>query len=351
MQRAGRGSRHGGPPPPPWHSRPMAPPRFSSPFVRTLAARMVAGGFTWLSRLGRLHPHARPAHHGITLERNLQYGATAESHHMLDLYRLNEAAAPRPVVLYLHGGGFRACSKDTHWIFGLAFARMGAVVVHANYRLAPRHPYPAAVEDACAALLWTHTNAGRFGGDPERIFVAGESAGGNLAAVLALATSWRRAEPYARALFDAGIRLRGVVAAYGAMQVTEPERLLQWRPHLPWLVQQVLFALPENYLPRTPDPALSYDLANPLTTLENAAPPERPLPPFFLPVGTADPLLPDTRSFAAAARKHGANAVDRYYPRELHGFHGLIWRRQARECWTEIRRFVEEHGRERQATG
>lgn len=97
-------------------------------------------------------------------------------------------AEPRPVVVFAHGGGFVFCDLDTHDGFCRALATgVGAVVVSVDYRLAPEHPAPAAVEDVYTALVWVHTNCAELQGDPSRLVVAGDSAGGNLAATVAMA--------------------------------------------------------------------------------------------------------------------------------------------------------------------
>ncbi|MEV8068522.1 alpha/beta hydrolase [Streptomyces sp. NPDC085995] len=95
-------------------------------------------------------------------------------------------AGPLPVTLFLHGGGWVFGDLDTQdHIARTVAARSGTVVVSVDYRLAPEHRFPAAVEDAYTVLTRVAENAAGFGGDAERIAVFGESAGGNLAAVLA----------------------------------------------------------------------------------------------------------------------------------------------------------------------
>jgi len=92
-----------------------------------------------------------------------------------------------PCLLYLHGGGWVLGSPETHdWVCRRLARLLGACVVAVDYRLAPEHRYPAAVEDCVAALRWLRTEAATLGIDATRLAVGGDSAGGNLAAVLAL---------------------------------------------------------------------------------------------------------------------------------------------------------------------
>jgi acetyl esterase len=102
------------------------------------------------------------------------------------LYMPPRASVPLPVLVYLHGGGWVVGSVATHDPFcRLLSEAAGVIVASVEYRLAPEHPYPAAVEDTLAAVHWAADNAAEWGGNPSRLALGGDSAGANLAAVAA----------------------------------------------------------------------------------------------------------------------------------------------------------------------
>ena len=309
--------------------------------LRARAGRAFADtAWAALAQAGRL-PNARPEAHGVERISDIPYASSAP-HHTLDVYRPVRRSGPLPVVLYVHGGGFRILSKDTHWLMAIAFARRGYLVFNINYRLAPRHPFPAAVEDACAALLWTVENAARYGGDLNRLVLAGESAGANLATSLAVAASWPRPEPWAHRVWEAGVRPGAVIPACGIYQVTDVDRFRR-RKRISDFLNDRLREVEDGYLPASVPEGPARDLADPVVWLERADPPPRPLPPFFTGVGTADILLDDTRRLAAALERLGASCEARYYPGEIHAFHALVFRPAARAFWRETFAFLKQH--------
>lgn len=321
----------------------VAVPRSLSPRVvdlrRRVAARVVDTAYESLARVSGRLGAANPELHGLERIRDIRYREGDDPAHALDVYRPRGSQGLRPVAFYVHGGAFRALSKDTHWLMGLIFARRGYVCFNVNYRLAPAHRFPAAIEDVCRAYRWVVENAARFGGDAERMVVSGESAGANLAAALAVATSYARPEPWAREVFDTGVRPIAAAPVCGVLQVTDPQRFSRRRRLPTWLRDQLEHCA-EGYLPEAPD-ALEHgtDLADPLVIIERQAP-DRPLPPFFAAVGTRDPLLDDSRRLKTALDRLEVPCRVRYYPGELHAFHALIWRRSARDCWRELFDFI-----------
>jgi acetyl esterase len=310
--------------------------------LRARAGRTFADSVWWWLAQLRHHPRARPARHGVERIDGIPYLGTGLAAHTLDVYRPIEREGPLPVVLYAHGGGFRILSKDTHWLMGIAFARRGYVVLNINYRLAPTHPFPGAIEDACAALVWAMENAARFGGDPTRLVLAGESAGANLATALAIAASWPRPEPWARRVWDAGARPGAVLPACGMLQVTDVDRFLR-KKRLSRFLSDRLHEVEAAYLPSTVLHGEARDLADPLVYLEHAPLPTRPLPPFFAGVGTADILLDDTRRLKVALDRLGTPCVAKYYPGEIHAFHALVWRANAKAFWRDMFAFLDQH--------
>lgn len=106
---------------------------------------------------------------------------------MVRIYAPEGASAPRPVIVYYHGGGWVIADVGTYEASAMALAKkVDAIVASVEYRHAPEHKFPAAHEDAFEAYKWVLANAASFGGDPARVAVAGESAGGNLAATTAI---------------------------------------------------------------------------------------------------------------------------------------------------------------------
>ncbi len=238
------------------------------------------------------------------------------------------------------------CDKNTHRGLGLIYADHGHLVFNMNYRLAPRHPYPAALEDAGRAYEWVTENAEQYGGDPNRIILAGESAGGNLTLALAAACCFRMDAPEARAIWDVGVVPSAIMVMCGFLQISDPHRLSgvcpSINPFSRFLGLQIARDVSRAYLGRTyrrPHPKRI--LADPLLVLESREISMRPFPLVYAICGTSDILLEDTRRLEQALKKRGIRHVARYYPKQGHAFHLLGVSRQADRFWRDNLDFLE----------
>jgi acetyl esterase len=304
-------------------------------------------------------PDAHPARHDLLLEEDVPYVAThrgrrtRERHHLLDIYTPTKTRGPLPVVLYVHGGAFMMLSKDTHRVMGIKIARKGYLVFNINYRQGPRHRFPEPLEDAAAALLWVQARAASYGGDPTRIAIAGESAGGNLVTALAVAASTRRPEPYARRVFDAQPAIRAVIATYPYLDFAGVDRHLEDPRYTAWTRRLIRGAALAYLGPDYAKVAPRAPLASPLVLLEEHArrpngakegsPFERPLPPFFTGAGTKDPLLGQARRLKAALDALGVPCEFLVHPGEIHGYDVMMWRPAARDRWAKLHAFLRRH--------
>jgi acetyl esterase len=266
----------------------------------------------------------------VPVLRDVPYGAGP--HRRLDVYAPGEG---RPAALYIHGGGFRVLSKDTHWMMGRALAERGYTVFCVDYRLAPKHPYPAGLEDVAAAYAWVLEHAADHGADASRLLLAGESAGANLALGIALATCLSRPEPFARALYDLDRRPGCVGALCGLLEVGNIERYVD-DPRVSPVARSRMRVIVEDYLPRGNAPFF----ADPLRALEDETTLDRPLPPVFASVGTADPLLDDTRRLERALSARGVEHEARYYTGGVHAFQAGTWTAQGRASWDDLVAFA-----------
>jgi len=225
----------------------------------------------------------------------------------LRIYQPADEAAIRPVLVFFHGSGFVLCSLDTHdGMCRNLCAGSGYVVVSVDYRLAPEHKFPAAPEDCLRATRWAGAQAASFGGDPDRLVVAGDSAGGNLAAVTAL-----------RVRDEGGPALRGQLLIYPV--TGHPARAMpSWtengagfgltRAGMSWFL--------DHYL-RTDADALD-PLAVPLETPDLAG-----LPAALVQVAEYDVLRDEGAAYALRLQQAGVAATLTRWPGMNHGF--LQW--------------------------
>lgn len=306
----------------------------------SLSGRLVRftlrSSITGLARVARiLHPQVER----FVRARNVPYGDAALPERRLDVYAspwLEPSAAPPPAVLYIHGGGFQILDKESHWVFGYELARAGFVVFMIDYRLAPRHPFPAACEDVAQAYAWLARHAGRYGADPGRIIVAGDSAGANLALGLCLACAHDLpGAPWTRPLRQLAPP-RGAVLLAGLLQVTSPGRFAL-DGKLARVARSRLHSISANYSSGHPP----HPMLDPLSAVEQGLSPGCPV---FASVGGRDPIRDDTLRLARALELLGADFESEVMPDAGHVFQALYWNDAAQRSWSRMRAFLAARG-------
>jgi acetyl esterase/lipase len=131
---------------------------------------------------------------GVVFEKNIEYSNPDDQHLQLNMARPKEGSGPFPAVICIHGGGFRAGTRESFNGLCLQLAERGYVAVTVSYRLAPKYQFPAAVYDVKAAVRWMRANAEKYQIDPDRIGTTGGSAGGHLAQFLGVTSGVKKFE-------------------------------------------------------------------------------------------------------------------------------------------------------------
>jgi acetyl esterase/lipase len=158
---------------------------------------------------------------GVTFTANIEYANPDEQHLALDMARPKDASGPLPAIVCIHGGGFRAGNREHHDALCMQLAKRGYVAVTPTYRLAPKYPFPAAVNDVKSVVRWLRANAGKYGVDPTRIGVMGDSAGGHLALFLGLTGDVNKFEGTDGGNLDQSSAVQCVVDIYGPSDFTK----------------------------------------------------------------------------------------------------------------------------------
>ena len=215
-------------------------------------------------------------------------------------------AAPLPLTVYFHGGGFISCGIDTHSNLCSRLAALsGSIVASVDYRLAPEHHFPAAVDDAIAAVRALHERAPDLNADPDRIALAGDSAGATLATVAA------------QALISSGIPIRHQLLLYPVADAACDSASQHEFADAPVLSREMMRWFWRNYLP---DHASGLDpRASPLRQHDLTG-----HPPATIITASADPLRDEGEAYAQALISAGVCVTQQRWNGQFHGFASLL---------------------------
>ncbi|MGI8907851.1 MAG: alpha/beta hydrolase fold domain-containing protein [Candidatus Sumerlaeaceae bacterium] len=233
----------------------------------------------------------------IRVDKDVVFATVSGEELKLDLYWPENDTTSHAVVLMFHGGGWAAGDKSHHTVVGPLVAEAGYLAISANYRLSPKHKYPAGVQDCQAALKWVRANAAEYRGDARRLALMGESAGGHLSSLLGL-WDWTTSGPSQGASDD--MKVRAVVNIYGPCDLSA------------FNGTQFCEDLATNFLGGTTEtiPSL-YREASPIHLLDQAGVVDKPGPAFLHVHGTADALVPvdQSRRFHARLKELGFDST------------------------------------------
>lgn len=211
----------------------------------------------------------------VNVVKNLAYSVSENS--LLDIYHPKNATALMPVILWIHGGGYVGGSKDSRQDYAMALADAGYVVANIDYALAPESLYPGPVLQANRALAYMQLHAAEYGGDMERVFVGGDSAGAQIASqVAALISNVKLAETMAIQPAISNSQLQGALLLCGLYNL-DTVRATAF-PNIDLFLTAYTGAEPFESFPRI----------NELSTVQHISP---DFPPVFITVGDADPFV------------------------------------------------------------
>lgn len=217
-----------------------------------------------------------------------------------------EREGPHPVLVYLHGGGWVIGDLETHDALCRALTNAaGCLVAAVDYRLAPEHKFPAAAEDAYAATRWVAAHAAEMNGDPRRVAVGGDSAGGNLAAVVALMARDRGGPPLVHQLL-----------VYPVTDSACDTASCRENAEGYFLTLDMMRWFWRHYLNSDSDGENPY--AAPLRARDL-----RGLPPALVLTAEFDPLRDEGEAYAARLRDAGVPVQLKRYDGMIHGFFGM----------------------------
>ncbi len=238
----------------------------------------------------------------------------------------DDMAAPPPIVVYYHGGGFVVGSVDIFDPLARQIANVAeAIVVSVDYRLAPMHPYPAAVRDCYEALLWAAAHGASLGGDSTRLIVSGDSAGGHLATVTAL-----------RARDEGGPAITAQILYYPGSDLTDThyDSMVTFSDGY-GMSSESMAVFRSSYVGHLSMAERRHPHVSPMYAESHAG-----LPPALIVTAGFDPLTDSAHVYGRKLEESGVPVTLRHYPGMVHGFMSIQLFSQQREALEETGRFL-----------
>ncbi len=296
-----------------------------------MAAYLIKTYMCMIEFLARIFIFSRNLPDGWRVVKNIRYAPGPKR--KMDVYMPAGHAGTCPVLIYIHGGGWTTGSKLTSKRQAVKTACEGYVVLNMNYRLGPAHKHPAQLEDMGRVLRWLNGNAQKYGGDPDKIFLAGGSAGAHLACLGAcLATNSRLKEKIKIDFPLEGGRIAGLILLYGGYNMDT-------------ITDSGFFMIKTMMKSYTgyerPAESPIRDQISPIYHINEN------FPPVFVSVGGADPLYGQTIELIDVLKKKKVDfeqlLFDRKGRKERHAFINFHYRKNTKKAYRMIFAFMKKH--------
>ncbi len=226
--------------------------------------------------------------------KNIEYKNVNGKSLQLDIYKPRHIIEPAPLLVFVHGGGWKGGKRSDYLVYLIDYAKKGYITATVSYRLKNDSIYPACVQDVSDATHWLFSNAGKFGYDPDRIAMIGGSAGGHLVLMTAYDLKAPQIQLDSTYMNSPPHKIKAVVDIYGPVDMTTP--YAQTQGLVTGFIGHSYTEKPELYREASPAKYLRADL-----------------PPTLIFQGTSDNLLPQSQSDTLKARLDRLGVPNEYY--------------------------------------
>jgi acetyl esterase/lipase len=226
--------------------------------------------------------------------KNIEYKNINGTSLQLDIYKPKNTGKPAPLLVFIHGGGWRSGQRSDYLVYLVAFAKRGYITATVSYRLLKDGPYPACAQDITDAVRWFYNNSQKYGYDPDRIALIGGSAGAHLALLAAYGWKNPNANKDTAGIAESNHHIKAVVDIYGPFDLTT--EYARNHPLVTSFIARSFEESPELYREASPEQYLN-----------------RSSPPTMILHGTSDELVPISQSDMLKAKLDSIGVPCVYY--------------------------------------
>ncbi len=292
--------------------------------IKSVKHKLIDFLFAFVSDLSRISVMTYLFDRNLKVQRNIAYKTDVQTNQLirLDCIESTKFKNKKPIIVHVHGGGFKDFSKESHSHVAAKFAKLGYYVVNINYRLIPKFPYPAALEDLSDAMIWIHKNLEKTKVDLNNIYMVGESAGANLILAYVL-TQLNLKEK---------ILPKKIILSCGLFDVST--RAVKFRSSI---VKERINLMRTRYLNKN---ANQNDYIDLLSYLENKNEISDEFPNSLIQIGTKDVLFEQSILLNDILLKLNCNVTLKQYKDRGHALHAIPFAKGNEQIYVDMNDFL-----------